>query len=71
MVHATNECSLNGDAHMRISDAEPQTDESILIRLEVQQAAASAVSPKSSQKVSDITQRSQTAVQRQHYTLFR
>ena len=45
MVHATNECSLNGDAHMRISDAEPQTDESILIRLEVQQAAASAVSP--------------------------
>ena len=30
---------------MHASDAEPQTDDSILIRLEVQQAATSAVSP--------------------------
>ncbi len=43
MADAINECSLNGDAQMHVSDAGPQIDDSILIRLEVQQAATSAV----------------------------
>ena len=45
MAHATNGCSSNGDAQMHALDAEPQADDSILIRLEVQQAATSAVAP--------------------------
>lgn len=46
MAHTTGECSPNGDAQMHTSEADPSTDDSVLIRLEVQQAATSAVSPK-------------------------
>jgi len=47
MADSATECAINGDAQMHTSDAAPEADDSILIRLEVQQAATSAVSPES------------------------
>jgi len=47
MADSTTECAINSDAQMYTSDAAPEADDSILIRLEVQQAATSAASPES------------------------